>query len=112
MNKLIARLINCGMTRDVALFMYGKYKRAGELDDFERYVESVEDSQREQLEAVPAYSFAPAPSRNIELNSDSDFARAVDGREQGEALPIINELMGTLQILYQRLYNAVMVKLS
>ena len=52
MNKLIARLIDCGMTRDVALFMYGKYKRAGELDEFERYVESVEESQREQLEAV------------------------------------------------------------
>ena len=52
MNKLIARLIDCGMTRDVALFMYGKYKRARGLDDFERYVESVEESQREQLEAV------------------------------------------------------------
>lgn len=52
MNKLIARLIDCGMTRDVALFMYGKYKLAGELDEFERYVESVEESQREQLEAV------------------------------------------------------------
>ena len=66
----------------------------------------------EVKDAVPAYSYAPAPSRNIELNSDSDFARAVDGREQGEVLPIINELMGTLQILYPRLYNAVMEKLS
>lgn len=75
-NRMIARLIDCGMTRDVALFMYGKYKRAGELD------------------------------------SDTDFARAVDGREQNEVLPIIDELMRTLQILYPRLYNAVMVKLS
>lgn len=51
-NKLIARLIDCGMTRDVALFMYGKYKRSGKLDDFERYVETVEESQREQMENV------------------------------------------------------------
>lgn len=50
MNKLIARLIDCGMTRDVALFMYVKYKRAGKLDEFERYVESVEESSREQME--------------------------------------------------------------
>ena len=52
MNKLIARLIDCGMTRDVALFMYGKYKRAGELDEFERYVEGVEEECSEPMEAV------------------------------------------------------------
>ena len=52
MNKLIARLIDCGMTREVALFMYGKYKRAGKLDEFERYVESVEDANHEQMEGV------------------------------------------------------------
>ena len=47
MNKLIARLIDCGMTRDIALHMYGLYKRRGKLDDFERYVESVEQSTKE-----------------------------------------------------------------
>lgn len=52
MNKLIARLIDCGMTRDVALHMYGVYKRKGKLDEFERYVESVEESSREQMEDV------------------------------------------------------------
>ena len=34
----------------VALFMYGKYKREHKLDEFERYVESVEESCREQME--------------------------------------------------------------
>jgi len=52
MNKLIARLIDCGMTREVALHMYSVYKRKGRLDDFERYVESVEDSAHEQMEDV------------------------------------------------------------
>lgn len=47
MNKLIARLIDCGMTREVALHMYGLYKRRGQLDEFERYVESVENSVKE-----------------------------------------------------------------
>ena len=59
------------------------------------------------------YSYAPAPDRNrIEMDSDSEFARAIDGKTQDEILPVMDELMGTLQIMYPRLYNAVMVKLS
>ena len=50
MNKLIARLIDCGMTREVALHMYGLYKRRNQLDQFERYVESVEESVKENDE--------------------------------------------------------------
>jgi len=50
MNVLIARLIDCGMTRKVALHMYSVYKRQGKLDEFERYVESVEESCSEQME--------------------------------------------------------------
>ena len=50
MNKLIARLIDCGMTREVALHMYGLYKRRGQLDEFEHYVESVENSVKENDE--------------------------------------------------------------
>ena len=53
MNKLIARLIDCGMTREVALHMYGVYKRKGQLDLFERYVEGVEEADREQMEIFP-----------------------------------------------------------
>lgn len=48
MNKLIARLIDCGMTRELALFMYSKYKREGNLAAFEHYVEEVEEADREQ----------------------------------------------------------------
>lgn len=73
MNKLIARLIDCGMTRDVALHMYGVYKRKGKLDE---------------------------------------FARAIDGREQSEILPVMDELMSTLNVIQPRLYDAVMNKLA
>ena len=52
MNHLIARLIDCGMSREVALHMYGIYKRSGRLDEFEKYVEGVEDECREQMEEV------------------------------------------------------------
>ena len=46
MNKLIARLINCGMTRDVALFMSRKFR--GRPHEFELYVESIEAQEREE----------------------------------------------------------------
>ena len=61
----------------------------------------------------PTYSYAPAPYRNtIEYNGDSEFARAIDGREQDEVLPIIDELVETLQIIQPRLYNAFMEKFA
>ena len=46
MNKLIARLIDCGMPREIALAVYHNYKRHGNLFEFERYVESVEEETR------------------------------------------------------------------
>ena len=46
MNKLISRLIDCGMPREVALFMCRKYK--GNPHDFELYVESIEAQEREE----------------------------------------------------------------
>ena len=52
MNKLIARLIDCGMPREIALAVYRNFKRDGNLFEFERYVEGVEEETREQMEAV------------------------------------------------------------
>ena len=67
-----------------------------------------EEKEAEQ----PAYSYAPEPDRSlIEIESDSEFARAIDGMEQREIMPVLDELMGTLQIIQPRLYNAVMDKL-
>jgi hypothetical protein len=53
MNKLIARLIKCGMPRDVALAVCRSFKRDSNMFEFERYVEGVEEECREQMEAVP-----------------------------------------------------------
>lgn len=68
----------------------------------------------EEKEAdLPSYSYAPAPDRNtIEINSDSEFARAIDGKDLAEVFSVLDELMDTLQIIYPRLYSAVMMKLS
>ena len=50
MNKLIARLIDAGMPRDVALAVYRNFKRLNDLFGFERYVESVEAESKYQEE--------------------------------------------------------------
>lgn len=67
----------------------------------------------EEKDAEPiSNSYAPAPVRNmVEIDSDSEFARAVNGMPLDEFLPIINELMQTLEIIQPRLYDAVMAKL-
>ena len=59
------------------------------------------------------YSFAPAQDRKtVEYESDSEFARAIDGRDLNDVFPVIDELMETLQVIQPRLYTAVMMKLS
>lgn len=50
MNELIARLIRCGMTRDVALWAMRKY--AGDRRAFEMYVEEIEEASREPVDLL------------------------------------------------------------
>ena len=67
-----------------------------------------EDKYVEQI----SHSYA-APDRNIiEIDSDSEFAQVVNGRNQDEVLPVIDELMETLKIIQPRLFSAVLNKLS
>ena len=67
--------------------------------------------EEKQAEA-PSYSYAPAPVAVIEADGNSDFARAIDGREQEEVIPILDELMQTLSVIQPKLYDAVMAKLA
>ena len=60
---------------------------------------------------LPEYSYAPAPDQII-AEGDSEFAKLIDGRSQMEVIPVMDELMTTLQIIQPRLYNAVMDKLT
>lgn len=48
MNKLVARLIDCGMTRKVALCMLRQFQ---DLREAERYVEQVEEASREPMDS-------------------------------------------------------------
>ena len=67
--------------------------------------------EEKQAEQLPSYSYAPARSV-IEINSNSEFARLVDGRDQNAVMPVIDELMETLNMIQPRLYNAVLDKIA
>lgn len=64
---------------------------------------------------VRTYSFAGPPAEEpiekVEYESDTDFGQAVHGRDVNEVLPLIDELMTTLQAVNPRLYNGVMRRL-
>ena len=49
MNKLVARLIDCGMPRKVALCVLRQF---ADLHAAERYVEEIEEASREQMDHV------------------------------------------------------------
>ncbi len=55
------------------------------------------------------YSAAPAP---VEVYGDSDFLRAVADVPPDKAWEIMDELMDSLKIVNERVYNSVMRKLE
>ena len=47
----------------------------------------------------------------IAIDSDSEFARKIDGKRQEDVWPVLDELMEIIKGMYPRLYNAVLAKL-
>ena len=67
---------------------------------------------RDRERALPmAYSAAPAPV-SVETYGDSDFLRAVSKVSQKKVWEIMDELMDSLKIVNERVYNGVMRKLG
>ena len=60
----------------------------------------------------PTYSEMSSYSAGgIEYTGESDFAKAIYGKDPGEVWAVIDELMTTLQVIHPRLYSGVMAKL-
>lgn len=59
------------------------------------------------MPVIPAQSFAADPD-SIQYEGDSEFARDVRERSVSYIMPIIDEMMQTIQVLQPRLYDAVM----
>ena len=69
----------------------------------------------EEKEAVqlPGYSYATQTESEpmIMNDSDSEFARMIDGRPQADIWPLMDEMMDTIHAIHPRLYSAVMDRL-
>lgn len=60
--------------------------------------------------AAPAGMHMPQNAVNIDA-ADSDFLKAVSGKDAGAAWKIMDELMESLQVMQPRTYSAVMRRL-
>ena len=65
----------------------------------------------EPIQAYSKMSSYSAGESAIEYEGDSDFAKAIHGKDPGEVWAVIDELMTTLQVIHPRLYSGVMAKL-
>ncbi len=72
--------------------LFGEEKEAGQLPGY-------------------AYAMQTEPEPMILNNSDSEFARTIDGRPQAEIWPLMDEMMDTIHAIHPRLYSAVMARL-
>lgn len=72
-------------------------------------------SQEKNMSYADSYSYAPAPDQKpytISLDSDTEFSRVIEGRAPEEIMPLMDEMMSLLQVVYPKCYNAVMAKLQ
>ena len=67
-----------------------------------------EDSQP----IIQRYSFASEPVDKVTLDSNSEFSRAIAGKNPGDIWVLMDDLMDALSVLNPRLYNSVMDKIK
>lgn len=68
--------------------------------------------QPEPQPQIVAYSEAEPILETLSQYGDSDFLRAVAGKDPGAAWGVMDELMETLQVVNRRAYDSVMRKLD
>ena len=100
------------------------YKNYAKLADL--YVirkQMQEDERGSRSTRMQTYSGDPAPivqtaapqaaaPQTVGSYGDSDFLRAVEGKDPSKVWPIMDELMDTLALVNTRVYNSVMQKIE
>ena len=78
---------------------------------------TIRDHMYPKMAEVPSvpYSYKAPPSEadiTIDFSGDTDFARAINGRDQRDVWPVMDELMTAIRVLNPRLYAATIRKLN
>lgn len=71
---------------------------------------TIQDHIRKQ-EAPPNYSYSASP-KTIDYEGGSEFGQAINGRSIDEILPLVDELLQTIKVIYPKLYASVMRRLD
>lgn len=58
------------------------------------------------------YSFAQAPDDTAGLYGESEFLKAIEGKDVQSTFLVMDELMDTMQVLQPRIYDSVMRKIN
>lgn len=83
------------------------------LAAFYTILDHLEEKQEEPPKpsyTFSGYSYTEPPDIVVQYDGDSEFAQAINGRPQAEVWAVMDELMSTIKMLNERLYNGVMRK--
>ena len=107
---LVEAIAECQGTRspnaNTAVKLAAFYTILDHLDDEKQSAETAVDRN-----SFNGYSLSE-PHNIVRCDLSSEFARAIDGKQQADVWPVLDELMTTIQAMNSRLYNGVMKKLT
>ena len=107
---LVEAIAECQGTRspnaNTAVKLAAFYTTLDHLDDDKQPADSAVDRN-----SFKGYSLAEAPDV-VRYDGSSDFAKVINGRQQANIWPVLDELMTTIRVMNERLYNGVIKKLS
>lgn len=76
------------------------------------HLDEKEQPAETSVDSIPQYSFSMGDSGTVHIESESEFAKVIEGRSQSEIWPVMDELMGIVKLMNEKLYNGVIRKLS
>ena len=70
-------------------------------------------TQKEQTTLDKGYSYSSNGNTDVvNIETDTEFSRAINGRSSADMWPVMDELMSTLQVTNPRLYSSVMRRIE
>ena len=74
--------------------------------------EGHQDKPAEHREHTEALYNQNAPSDHIKNDGNSDFLKAINGKDAKKVISVMDELMEALQLVQPRMYDAVLIKIK
>ena len=99
---------------EIARLEYGEssYPAYAKLANLYTIRNQMQKKEAKEIDYEQSYSAAPANyALTTDLYGDSDFLRAIEGKDPRDAWEIVDDLMDTLHTVNPRVYDGVMRKI-